>query len=210
MDRPIIFTGEMVKAILDGRKTQTRRVMKLQPIHEALEAEALPGETAIIDGLLWRCSQYSKDQSDAIKWRRAKTPYGQVGDRLYVREDYRVCNMDMDKQQALMVHYYSDRTYCSVEMTNEEWALWMKRKKQFMKTGGRFMYKSLARIWLEITGVRVEILKEISDADIICEGFESREDFYGTIIKINRAKNPEEFLNKWMWVLDSKKYQKRD
>ena len=49
---------------------------------------------------------------------------------------------------------------------------------------------------------------EISDEDIICEGFEYREDFYGEIIKINKAKNPEEYLNKWCWAINFEKSQK--
>ena len=61
-EKPILFSGEMVRAILDGRKTQTRRVIKPGLIHELRDGEVVP--------CLWEC------------------PYGGPGDRLWVREAF--------------------------------------------------------------------------------------------------------------------------
>lgn len=65
-ERPIIFSGDMVRAILDGRKTQTRRVMKPQPS----PADVFVGDHGLGMGPQFRCS------------------YGQSGDRLWVRETW--------------------------------------------------------------------------------------------------------------------------
>jgi len=67
--------------------------------------------------------------------------------------------------------YLSDkRKFPFRKITKAEWDKWENRKSQFGKTPGRFMYKSLARIWLEITGVRVERVQEITQSDCISEG----------------------------------------
>ena len=155
----LIFTSESVRAILANRKTQTRRVVKPQPYKEDYSKPTLQ------DGLWVFPSEVRYPM-------KISCPYGKVGNRLYCREPYRVCNRDYDNQQSVMVHYYGDRSFKSIRLTNEEWDLWIHRKKPFMKTSGRFMYKSLARIWLEITGIRVERVQDITIAGMTAEGIE--------------------------------------
>ena len=182
---PILFSSEMVKAILDGRKTQTRRVIK-----KGMDSIDIIGAKHI-EKNIWR-PVYQPSLADAerithepqLKSWIIKCPY-KVGDRLWVKETYN----DFEHP------YYRKPRYKATDENyyNAKWKF------------SRFMPKKYARIWLEVTGVRVERLKEISDNDIICEGFETREDFYGTIIKLNRAKNPEKFLGKWVWVYEFKR-----
>lgn len=74
-ERPILFSGEMVKAILEGRKTQTRRVMKPQP-----------PEIGLFDDHLWLCSK--KGVWANGHGHQLKCPYGQTGDTLWVRETH--------------------------------------------------------------------------------------------------------------------------
>lgn len=88
-ERGMIFNGEMVRAILDGRKTQTRRIMKVQPEHSELGLRrVVESKNGIDDG------KYFWSQSDATGLKsRSKPfacPFGTVGDRIWVREAFRV------------------------------------------------------------------------------------------------------------------------
>ena len=218
-EKPIIFNSEMVRAILNGKKTQTRRVIKPQPEILNESSFGFPvsqyNKATNLKGNLWRykTGKYRPHKNSASRQVISKPfscPYGQVGDKLYVREAYRVCNMDIYRDQALMIHYYSDRVYKSVVVTNAEMKLWKARKKPFMKTPGRFMYKSLARIWLEITNIRVERVQDISESDcykegaidpklIPCSPYEIFAELWKSIYPGSWEVNP------WVWVVEFKK-----
>lgn len=204
-EHPILLSTEGVRAILDGRKTQTRRIIKF---------ESLP--TWEIDCLVRNAVYFRLINRPDIASHRVECPYGQVGDRLYIKESYRVCNMDMDRKQALMVHYYSDRTYESVVITNAEMKLWKARKKPFAKTSGRFMYKSLARIFLEITNIRVERAQEINLADIKAEGLsidrkfqETKDAWINLWDSINAKRGYGWDKNPFAWVVEFKQLPER-
>jgi hypothetical protein len=191
-EKPVIFNSEMVRAILDGRKKQTRRIIKPQPNYQ---------------------KRFGEPKAEIkVNIANRKCPYGQVGDTLWVRESFRIPNMDFDKEQALMVHYYSDRSYCSVDITNDEMKLWKARKKPFAKTPGRFMYKSLARIFLEITNIRVERVQDISENDAEAEGTNCnrtyREDFKNLWDSINAKRGYDWDKNPWVWVVEFRKLTK--
>jgi hypothetical protein len=141
-ERPILFNGEMVRAILDGRKTQTRRPMKPQPV----DVGGGP-----ID-------HYGPDALDAIA---RQCPHGKVKDQLWVRETwakskglldttifYRATDKDI-KQRALDYSERENRWRPSIYMPR--WA---------------------SRIQLEITNVRVERLQDISEEDAAEEGLQ--------------------------------------
>ena len=85
-ERGMIFNGEMVRAILDGRKTQTRRIIKPQP--EATLSGSLSGKwlSRPLNGLL-----LPKIEDIAIH-----CPFGAVGDRIWVRETWARYNIDQD------------------------------------------------------------------------------------------------------------------
>lgn len=122
-ERPILFSAPMVRAILDGSKTQTRRVVKLQTPKAASISDFC------VDGI-----------------RVGRCPYGQPGDRLWVREAWADC----DK----LVRYYA---------TDDVHPLRKKRPSIHMP-------RWASRITLEVTGVRVERLQDISEGDCIDEG----------------------------------------
>jgi len=86
-ERPIIFNGEMVKAILDGRKTQTRRVIKPQPEYGSDTVKLFSGVS--VAGNDWRFG-VSGVCGNKVDWfdRWYKCPYGNPGDRLWVRETF--------------------------------------------------------------------------------------------------------------------------
>lgn len=178
-ERPILFNAEMVKAILAGRKTQTRRIMK----SDCMDI----GERD--DGSLWPWREHD-DGGDY--W--YPCPLGQPGDQLWVREAWRVSHkLDKIKPSELPYDrglstfyaaggsrarmsvggpYVNDDTYPVVPMP------WLGKLRPSLH-----MPRIASRIDLLITGVRVERLNAISESDAIAEGLERYNDdgivYYG-------------------------------
>lgn len=92
-ERPVIFNGEMVRAILDGRKTQTRRAISDRHLHLIDVAsqvdECYPLESGI-------------DHDNSQSYYREHCPFGQVGDRLWVRETWGVVSHDFDENRQVI------------------------------------------------------------------------------------------------------------
>ena len=156
MEKPIIFRTDMVKAILDGRKTQTRRIIKPQPgLARFVKTNHPKQAIQTVDGYLpdkeddGRFSGYLEPGSPAGI--EQYSPY-QVGDKLWVREVFN----DWDGT------YYRNPKY---KATNENYpnGVW---KSPYHMT------KTIARLWLEVTNVKVERLQDISLEDILAEGIE--------------------------------------
>ena len=82
-ERPIIFSGPMVRAILDGSKTQTRRVVKPQPDEENFGVFADDSYGRLV-------CKYNPFEYGSATWVACESPYGQPGDRLWVKETWRV------------------------------------------------------------------------------------------------------------------------
>ena len=206
-ERPILFSGEMVRAILDGRKTQTRRVCKPQP-YMVLTAEqwqnrALSG----VDGYMRPMGSWIEEEL------LNKCQYGQPGDRLYVRETWRTgkrldhlspSGIELQARDAGWeqgpfgpLWYPSDDSYRQ----------WGDDDENNFGGPGRIrssihMPRWASRILLEITDVRVERLQDISEEDARAEGYESREDFLaGEWARVII----ERYGNAWVWVI---KFQK--
>ncbi|MDO9052912.1 MAG: hypothetical protein Q7U37_03135 [Gallionella sp.] len=160
--RPILFSGAMVRAILDGSKTQTRRVVKM-PHHMQIEERD--------DGTQWPWMYDDAHTSDY--W--MPCPYGKVGDQLWVRETYQAFFEDempadrpkgpqhtmgqpANKDRKSFAYYRADGEGVRNVYGEPNWrpSIHMPRK--------------YSRIQLEITGVRVERLNDISEQDAIAEG----------------------------------------
>ena len=139
-ERPIIFSGPMVRAILDGRKTQTRRAVKPQPLWVA--SPGVPFKTM-----------------DADPKGTINCPYGQPGDRLWVRESHYMILQTHDGG-AGAVEYRAD--YCDELASGIRWR------------PSIHMPRSASRITLEVVSVRVERLDEISEEDAKAEGYKSQ------------------------------------
>jgi hypothetical protein len=143
-ESPIIFSTPMVRAILDCRKTQTRRIVKPQPDGE-LPVVHLNGVTRdpIKDGRFL-------SQKDC--------PYGQPGDRLWVREVWAYETEFGTATGGYLYRADGDKREREYGKPTDKWrSPW-------------FMTKKAARIWLRITNVRVERLQEISEKDAKAEG----------------------------------------
>jgi len=142
-ERPILFTGPMVRALLDGSKTQTRRVAK--PVrHPDLGNICTPGALVL-----------EHEPKHVIE--RA-CPYGQSGDRLWVRETF--ANIAMYRDAQLFADRQSDFTY-RASGDNIGCHKWQPSIR---------MPRAASRITLEITSVRMERLQDIREADARAEG----------------------------------------
>jgi hypothetical protein len=160
--RPIPFSPAMVRASRNDAKSQTRRIANPQPdwLPEVRHAR-------FTGGFVWPIGALGQQCGAPI----TKLPYGQPGDRLWVREEHRTLRFNRDTREA-EVEYTEDGSRRTVTLTEREAALFVGRKFPFAQTRARFMYRSYSRITLEITSVRVERLQDISEADAVAEGVE--------------------------------------
>lgn len=216
-ERGIIFNSEMVRAILDGRKTQTRRVMKPQPV-------------PINNGAnhVWYCDKIKADldvkdalQDGIVGWYgliSSVCPFGGVGDRLWVREtwmpdaprdgtwsdiEFYGCK---DSKLSMIPERFRKPEHC---IHRASW----KGSELVGWTPSIHMPRWASRITLEITGVRVERLQSISEGDAKAEGviapdtISSRSVFHLDLWEsLYGANTPESWsANPWVWVIEFKR-----
>ena len=186
--KPILFNTEMVRAILEGRKTVTRRVVKPQP-----ERAPIP----IPDEKYWLGCFAGDDKCRAIK-----PPY-RPGDILYVRETFRIDYLSNIPGSG-RIHYKADDTYADFSFSPARYE--MMRRAQ-LKPGWRpneNMPREAARIFLRVTDVRVERLQEITPDQLRAEGLDlfvtpseckSMMNCFGAVFNYERKK--KDFSNLW-------------
>ncbi len=150
-ERPVIFNSEMVRAILDGRKTQTRRVIA-NVSHDNCIPLQKPTKTK--DGIYTHVM-------DAPG--HGLCPFGQVGDRLWVRETFAA--FDADWKHPGKPHDLKDGPWPNVVYPAS-----VAKIPDGTCRPSIHMPRWASRITLEITAVRVERLNNISDGDAISEG----------------------------------------
>ena len=157
-ERPILFNAEMVKAILSGRKTQTLRVMKPQPSSGV------------------RKSVLVKSGTEDGHGREHVCPLGQPGDQLWVRETF--CPVD-DTQHGgdKWVDYRATPRYESSHPAG--WDCEPKDPEALKWRPSLHMPRWASRIDLLITGVRVERLNSITNADAKAEGYPAEREIDG-------------------------------
>ena len=153
-ERPILFSAPMVRAIRDGRKSQTRRVVK--PVRGFEENNVCRPDLAEDNHAVWWHGEY--ETVGCLQ----DCPYGQPGDRLWVRESYRLC-AEADAVKA--------------RDTDAGYRVWYEADAPHQPGEGKlrpgiFMPRWASRITLEVTGVRVERLQDISELDAIAEGLD--------------------------------------
>jgi hypothetical protein len=243
-ERPILFNGAMVQAILAGRKTQTRRVMKPQPQwHEgpvkgmgsrfwefgwATVFESGHVHTWDDDGIggeNWDANRFPDEdrytQALLRSPRTKKCPYGQVGDRLWVRETWSPdCSKAYPFQRA--VYRANDDEYTQHAKDCRDRADRDNHAPEGCLCDFRWrpsihMPRSASRIMLENMGVRVERLQEISEDDARAEGYEGHrtDDGCGGFDPFRDVDARDAFLagewassklkkygNPWVWVIE--------
>lgn len=180
-ERPIIMGAESVRAILEGRKTQSRRAIKPQP--KFIGAPNVPFKT-----------------DDANPKGIINCPYGKVGDRLWVRETvfFETFHQQSDEELerdgfnpniGVWVYRADNHDYPTIT------ANW---------TSPMFMPREASRITLEITDIRVERVQDITEEDAIAEGVES----FNTVASysylwdsLNAKRGYPWESNPWVWVV---------
>ena len=160
-ERPIIFSAPMVRAILEGRKTQTRRVVKPQPNRGS---ELTRMQDGYADGFI-RAVFAQDDEPNAYG---IKCPFGQPGDRLWVRETWCVGN-PFDNISPSNLPGLNDGTRWAVDYAANPKRVWH-QDYQGKWRPSIHMPRWASRITLEITAVRVERLQGISEEDAVKEG----------------------------------------
>ena len=189
--KPILFNTEMVRAILDGRKTCTRRIVK--PTPSFFEVNEKP--------------VYLYDTEPSMG--KIYSPY-QAEDILYVRETWHRYTKLVGKGEGchLEERYGYKASIANAEDANEPWK------------PSIHMPKSAARIWLKVTDVRVERLQEITEVQAQAEGCNSGlltgactargqfEDLWNTTIKKSDLDLYGWNMNPWVWVIEFERCEK--
>lgn len=162
-ERPILFSGPMVQALLSGRKTQTRRIIKPPKIWTDHFPVCDP-KAMVADYQVWFWDGAHNGVGASFD-----CPYGVPGDRLWVKETWRprasVQDWDLD------VTYAADgttRTIKDGEFGDNDWT--MPKAAATGNVSPLFMPRWASRLTLEVTQIRAERLQDISEADAWAEG----------------------------------------
>lgn len=207
-EHPILFSAPLVRAILDGRKTQTRRIAstdaKTTAIFRVENESTFPPAKEPYTGWVRRC--------DAPLLLPVRCPVGAPGDRLWVRETWQAIWATEDPPPTLKSPEGWNIGYPATdgiqEMHDEE-------KPDGISTACRpsiFMPRWASRIDLEVTGVRVERVQEISEEDAVAEGLTpwtrrdgtketARYQFRCLWDQINGDRAPWT-ANPWVWAIE--------
>lgn len=211
-ERPILFSGEMVNAILDGRKTETRRVIKPQ-FSQIWGQGVRRGE----DTYSIHVDIHEKDGS----WKWIKSPYGRPGDRLWVRETcYLPGSGYFDESGEWRDTVFTDKSLVKYAATDEPVERkWFDNPYRYFpaKKPSIFMPRWASRITLEVTAVRVERVQDITDLDCYAEGAYHptwttapgwpKAEFSRLWNEINAKRGYSWESNPWVWVIEFKRVQ---
>jgi len=185
-ERPILFSTEMVRAILEGRKTQTRRVIKPKPW--LIDPHK-------VEYNLWECG-------DGKETYLIKCPYGKPGDLLWVRETWGLYDTQPKDGPGKALLFYRASDGESYELRYQLWR------------PSIFMPRWASRITLKIINVRVERLQDISEEDAIKEGATFRKGEWGELDafnyiwdSINAKRGYSWDSNPWVWVIEFKRVE---
>ena len=218
----MIFTGESVSGIMARTKTMTRRIINPQ----------LPPDRVIVDHNNGQITVCLDDQTEKFpgpyELKTWKCPYGVVGDQLWVRETWRTEERASDMVDGVL---FQDGTFRPIEDSGAAAILWIDAHANG-KYGddwrsAMFMPRWASRITLEITGVRVERLQDITEEDAKAE-VASERPAHGKIVgNLGRAghwqfrqgfrelwdeingKRASWGSNPWVWVVEFKKEMPR-
>lgn len=221
-ERPILFSGEMVKAILEGRKTMTRRVVN-KDISNQFDIDVDDTIAAFIE-------QDTGDSYNPIN----VCPYGNVGDRLWIKETWKLV-----PETACPIFNCVCQT---INPANPHEAVIYKCGLERARGNGNwkpsiFMPRWASRILLEVTDIRVDRLQDITEEDAIAEGihlcagideegcthgyhwsqvsdtdllFNSAADAYRKLWDSINGKKPGKTWqdNPWVWVVEFRRIEK--
>lgn len=222
-EKPILFSGEMVRAIIGGRKSQTRRIVRIDDTPITAEAtragkrqRGIPlGATNVrMLGSYLKCDAPPGSMTVSS---RVECPHGEIGDRLWVRESFIHHPAEFCIEASVSFPSAPAETAYRADYANPERCGW---------TPSIHMPRKLSRITLEITRVRAERLQDITEEDARAEGVSCRtcghpidglsendcECFHSVFARVhfkalwNRINGERPGCswdaNPWVWVLD--------
>ncbi|EBA0744780.1 hypothetical protein DOW24_00845 [Salmonella enterica subsp. enterica serovar Nigeria] len=204
IERGMIFNGEMVRAILDGRKTQTRRIMKVQPAAPEFGLRRIIESSRANENGMYFWSQYD---ASGIKARSKlfSCPHGDVGDRIWVRETWAEAGASAPELKLYRANYpdHVPSHYENVPPVGEiRW------------TPSIHMPRWASRITLEITDVRVERVRDITEDDAQAEGGPTEctligDKYFPGFRSLWKSIYGEESwaANSWVWVIEFKRVE---
>ena len=225
----LMFKAPLVRAILSGQKIQTRRVVKRQPA----PGQGMVNAAYCGDRHLWLRDGRCSESDPAYEWR---CPVGKPGDRIYVRETF-VQGYEEDRDTGVLLTCDEEGN----EIPKTTWYRATNRDLTWSNDGESevnvpwkpaiHMPKALARLWLEVTGVRMERLQSISEDDCITEGIHAlphqaaepgcwwtSDVAAGAALHGRTPRNAFQLLwestggdwhaNPWVWVIDFKRIEK--
>jgi len=208
-ERPILFSAPMVRALLNGSKTQTRRIVKIKGL-DFVGCGQVNNDP---------CCWGFEDGNTGMHWALAsgpgvdqvfRGPYGKPGDHLWVRETWAYCAHAMASKREEDGPFVYAADGIPINRLCERWR------------PSIHMFRWASRITLEVTAVRVERLQDISEADALAEGLtEDKEDnfFYSLEGRYREVtarwvyerlwesiNGPNSWAaNPWAWVIEFKK-----
>ncbi|WP_034912932.1 hypothetical protein [Erwinia sp. 9145] len=204
-ERGIIFNADMVRAVLDGRKTQTRRMLSPRQL-KMIDAASSIGECYPLES----GKHHANSQSYYCEW----CPFGAIGDRLWVRETFfpaplepqsvppKKTKWNIAYRGGAQLEKIAPATYNPTIYNYERW------------TPSIHMPRWASRITLEITGLRVERLNSMTESDALAEGCNGG---HGSIPHYIYSATPHEHFhyiwqsiygasswqaNPWVWVIE--------
>ncbi len=195
---PMSFRGDMVRAIRDGIKTQTRRPIKW------------PSWVEDIDDATYKL-QVSKSgiialMEDGLPRKKFGIPYP-IGTRVWVRHEHCIAFKGTNNEQiwdefTRVVRFKNcpDRIVENLIIDTEDSSI----MKVWKKSPAMFLPRWAARIWFEITNVRIERVQDITEADVIAEGFRCKDGF---MLAWNSLYRDTEYAwdnNPWVFAYDFK------
>ena len=206
-ERPILFSAPMVRAILGGHKTMTRRVAI--PRHDdRTPCEHWDGGYCEQEAIMSRHCEHGSEGRPC--------PYGCPGDRLLVKETWKPhCEGPISDEFPLgtCVKYRADGAMVKpTAWTNEQGAWCEAQEESEQWRSPLHMPRWASRITLEVTGVRVERVQDISESDARCEGIDAyvkdgfaRAEFVCLWNSINEKRGFGWDVNPWVWVIEFRK-----
>lgn len=219
-ERPILFSGPMVRAILDGSKTQTRRVIQPQPCRTLPETKEIgPSfDMHYPSGWRWHRSRgvqcFGQDAEALAGVAALLSPYGKPGDRLWVRETWAPVDFlagGYELEEPHCVGYRADESarYCfgdkqrAADTYAWNWSA-VKWKPSI------FMPRWASRITLEVIDVRVQRVRDIGESDAVAEGMPAHRplavfrDLWETL---NAKRGYGWDVNPWVWAVTFRRVQ---
>jgi hypothetical protein len=169
VERPILFSGEMVRAIIEGKKWQTRRPVKgVEVVTDGSEnpiGDRLPGNVSVPRGAAFDLRKSALVRDYVIP----ECPFGKVGDRLWVKETHFI-NYFKHEWHLFSVDELREQTYYRADYPGNSLPDFEGEECNMTWRPSIHMPRWASRITLEITSVRVERVQKISANDALAEG----------------------------------------